>query len=78
MTQERCTNSARFTLCALLAGYTRHTALGLVYHLAQLDAPAGLYEDAARILQRAAEDRAAGLDPGAHVKQLENGTLTEI
>ena len=66
------------TITRLVAGYAHRTALSLVYNLARLDAPAGLYEDAARILTRAAKDKAAGRDPGAHIQLTEKGTLTEI
>ena len=67
----------RETLLTMLYGFTEHTALALVYHLAPHNVGPEVYTNAARILQRAAEDQAAGRDPRAHVK-CENGKMIEI
>lgn len=67
----------RKTLLDMLCGFAEHTALGLVYHLAPHNVEPEVYANAARILQRAAEDQAAGRDPRAHVKCV-NGKMIEI
>jgi hypothetical protein len=65
------------TVHTLLSGYARHTVLTLVYYLAQHDVEADVYADAARILQQAAEDRAAGENPGMHIECI-NGKMVEV
>jgi len=55
------------TVNCVLRGFERHSALKLVYHLAQNGAEEEIYQEAARILQRAADDKAAGRDPGDRV-----------
>lgn len=65
------------TVHTLLSGYARHTVLTLVYYLAQHDVEADVYADAARILQQAAEDRAAGENPGMRVERI-NGKMVEV
>lgn len=67
----------RKTLLPMLSGFAEHTALALVYHLAPHSVGPDIYANAARILQRAAEDQAAGRDPRAHVKCV-NGKMIEI
>lgn len=67
----------RETLLTMLYSFTEHTALALVYHMAPHNVGPEVYANAARILQRAAEDQAAGRDPRAHVK-CENGKMIEI
>ena len=67
----------RETLLTLLYSFAEHTALALVYHMAPHSVGPEVYANAARILQRAAEDQAAGRDPRAHVK-CENGKMIEI
>lgn len=65
------------TVHTLLSGYARHTVLTLVYYLAQHDVEADVYADAARILQQAAEDRAARENPGMHVECID-GKMVEV
>lgn len=67
----------RETLLTMLYSFAEHTALALVYHMAPHSVGPEVYANAARILQRAAEDQAAGRDPRAHVK-CENGKMIEI
>ena len=67
----------RETLLTMLYSFAEHTALALVYHMAPHSVGPEVYANAARILQRAAEDQAAGRDPRAHVKCL-NGKMIEI
>ena len=67
----------RETLLTLLYSFAEHTALALVYHMAPHSVGPEVYANAARILQRAAEDQAAGRDPRAHVKCV-NGKMIEI
>lgn len=67
----------RETLLTMLYSFTEHTALALVYHMAPHSVGPEVYANAARILQRAAEDQAAGRDPRAHVKCV-NGKMIEI
>lgn len=67
----------RETLLTLLYSFAEHTALALVYHMAPHSVGPEVYANAARILQRAAEDQAAGRDPRAHVKCV-NGKMFEI
>ena len=67
----------RETLLTMLYSFAEHTALALVYHLAPHSVGPEVYTNAARILQQAAEDQAAGRDPRAHVKCV-NGKMTEI
>lgn len=67
----------RETLLTMLYSFAEHTALALVYHMAPHSVGPEVYANAARILQRAAEDQAAGRDPRAHVKCV-NGKMTEI
>ena len=67
----------RETLLAMLYSFAEHTALALVYHMAPHSVGPEVYANAARILQRAAEDQAAGCDPRAHVKCV-NGEMIEI
>ena len=52
-----------------------HTTL--VYYLAQHDVDADIYADAARILQQAADDKRAGINPGMHVECI-NGKMIEV
>lgn len=66
------------TIIQLLAPFTHQAALRIVYHLSRAGAPVELYEDAARILTRAAEDKAAGRDPGDRVRFVNNTTLEEV
>ena len=66
------------TITQLLAPFTHQAALRIVYHLARAGAPVELYEDAARILTRAAEDKAAGRNPGDRVRFINNTTLEEV
>ncbi len=61
----------------LLSGYARHNVLTLVYYLAQHDVDADIYADAARILQQAADDKRAGINPGMHVECI-NGKMVEV
>ena len=67
----------RETLLTMLYSFAEHTALALVYHMAPHSVGPEVYANAARILQRAAEDQAAGRDPRAHVKCV-NGKMIEI
>lgn len=67
----------RETLLPMLYSFAEHTALALVYHMAPHSVGPEVYANAARILQRAAEDQAAGRDPRAHVKCV-NGKMIEI
>lgn len=67
----------RETLLTMLYSFAEHTALALVYHMAPHSVGPEVYANAARILQRAAEDQAAGRDPRAHVKCV-NGKMFEI
>lgn len=67
----------RETLLTMLYSFAENTALALVYHMAPHSVGPEVYANAARILQRAAEDQAAGRDPRAHVKCV-NGKMIEI